>query len=339
MMNPYEVLGVNKDANSEEIKKSYRKLAMQYHPDRNPGDQVAEEKFKEVQAAYDILNDDNKRHNYDNPGRGPIPDFFGDFFSNIFGQTTQQVNLELRHSLSLSFWEAVEGGDQEIVIRRLVSCETCDGSGALETESCSFCGGQGVVTQTQGYVTMRTGCPQCRGTGKKVKKSCNDCNGAGNIPRDVTVNVKVPEHVFSGVVLQLVGQGHQHKGKSGPLLIHVQVEPHPVFQRENDDLVYTLPITYTQAILGCNLNVPTLTEDAELTVPALTKTGSVLRLKKHGFKNLHSHRKGDLLIKVEIETINPDDVELEYKKLIDALAKWETENLSPGMKNFREKAK
>jgi molecular chaperone DnaJ len=336
LSSPHEVLGVAKDASPEQIKKAYRKKAFDSHPDRNPGDKSAEDRFKEVQAAYNSLT-----------GRGsppqqppPQPSGFADLFGGVFGfpQTGHpHVSLDLGHSLTLSFWEAVEGGERTVTVKRKATCDGCGGAGALEMEHCKHCGGRGMLVQSQGFVTMSTTCSRCAGTGNQVKVACQGCDGSCLKEHEVSIVVKVPEHMPDGMTIRLGGQGNEYKGQVGSLLVAVSVEPHPVLTRRDDHLFYVLPIAYSQAVLGCAVPVPTLDEDVELTVPPGTKTGTVLRLRGLGFKNVHTRKKGDLLIQVEVETVGLE-AGVEYRALVESLAKWDAENPGPGAKSFREMA-
>lgn len=347
MRNPYEVLGVQQGASSDEVKRAYRKLAKEFHPDRNPGDKEAETKFKEISDAYERIENPEKF-------RQPQPDFdgfeggnpFGDFFQTIFnfgnrGQASRapQINLDVRMEVAVDFWEGVRGSEKTLTVPKFKTCETCKGSGAAEVEKCSFCAGKGVISKSQGFFTMQTTCPQCSGSGQKIKTACSACSGNGHSKSDGMVSVSIPKYTHDGMVLKVNGQGNEHLGRIGHLYVVLRVNPHEIFQRRGDDLIYVLPIPYSKAVLGGKTVVPTLHEEIEITIPKNTKTGTVLKVRGKGFKNIHTEQYGDLMIQVEIETVNTEDVELEYKNLIENLAKWEGENMLPGMKKFREKTK
>ncbi len=338
MTNPYEVLGVKQGASEEEIKKAYRKLAKQYHPDRNPGDKDAEEKFKKVQEAYDRLNGKAPRQ--------PEMDFdfgeqFGEFFSSVFGfgqphQRKQTIILDVRLEIALDFWEGVHGCTKKITVPRNKTCETCNGSGAEELEKCSLCSGKGVISQRQGFISMQTTCPQCSGAGNRIRKVCEQCRGSKFIRFDGMVDLVVPKNAHDGTILRVAGHGNQHQGRNGDLYVVVRVNKHEVFQRNIDDLLYVMPITYSQAVLGDTLKVPSLAEDLDLTIPPGTHTDAVFRIRAKGFKNIQTGHVGDVVVQVKIETINEDG---EYRKLVEALHKWENENLTKARKQFKEKTK
>lgn len=336
-MNPYDILGVPQDASKEDIKSAYRKLVMQFHPDRNPGDKEAEARFKEIQSAYEqIEKPQNVNMNFEGGNS-----FFDDFINNVFNfrpegsRSERRVELHLQLEIAISFWEAVRGCEKTLTVPKSKTCETCKGSGAAEMDKCNFCSGEGVIVQRQGVITMQTTCPHCSGRGQKVKIACKDCK-YGSIRDDGTVNVQIPSHIDNGSILRIIGLGNSHFGKHGDLYLTIRVGSHDIFVRQNNDLTYKMPITYTQAVFGATIKVPTLDKEIDLVIPPNTKTGEVFRIKGHGFKARHQ---GDLVILVEIETIDPNEVELEYKVLLEGLAKWENENVSPSMKLFRQKTK
>lgn len=342
MRDPYEVLGVAKDASPEEIKKVYRKRCFDLHPDRNVGDKEAEEKFKEVQRAYDTITGKEKPHQQDiNMGFGGA-DFFNDFVNNVFGggqyrprqQRTFQTDYHLE--IAIDFWEGVRGCEKTLTVPKFKTCETCSGSGAAEVETCSHCAGKGVIVQRQGFVTMQTTCPRCVGAGQKVKKNCEACQGKGSTRSDGTVTVRIPEGICNGTILKLAKQGNEHLGQAGDLYLTIRVNPHDLFHRQGDNLVYTMPITYSQAVLGAMVKVPTLNGEVDMAIPPGQEGQSAIIVPGKGFKNLSTNRHGDLVVWVEIETICADKEE--YRQLVEALAKWENENESPGRKNFRSRS-
>ncbi len=347
MRDPYEVLGVSRDASDDEIKKSYRKLARQYHPDRNPGDQEAEDHFKVIQDAYEVLGDKEKRDQYDNPNQNINMSFggfgmFDDFVNSVFnfqGNQRQQYHIDInsRLEIALDFWEAVRGCEKTLTVPKFKTCIVCSGSGAAILEKCSHCAGKGVISQRQGFVTMQTACPSCKGQGEKTKEVCKTCNGNGFSRNEGTVNVKIPQGISDGVVLKLAGQGNEHLKQIGDLYLGIRVNPHEIFKRQNDNLVYQMPISYAQAVLGTTIKVPTLDEEVELTIPPNTKHGTCLSVDGKGFKNISTGKFGGVFVFVEIET--PDNITPEYKNLLESLLKLEVENQSSGIKNFTLKTR
>lgn len=338
--NYYDILEVTKEANQEEIKKAYRKLAMQYHPDRNIGDSEAEVKFKEVQEAYDILSDPQKKAMIDNPGMGGFGhSFFSDFFDNIFRaqQTHSPIQLNIQTELVITFWEAVKGCQKTVTVNRAKMCNTCQGSGAAERETCSYCQGTGKHIQRAGNMTVQTTCPTCGGAGQTKKKDCQPCNGQGIISESVNVQFNIPAGVSDNTGLRLEKQGNHFNGRIGDIIAHVRVQQHEIFERIGNNLVYVYPITYSQAVLGAEITVPTLNDDVVITIPKVTKTGTQFRVKDKGFTDLYG-KTGDLVVQVVIETIDYRD-ELGYKHLVEELNKWERANPSTNLKRFLEKTK
>ncbi|MCL5291230.1 MAG: molecular chaperone DnaJ [Actinobacteria bacterium] len=331
----YEILGVSRDASDQEIKKAFRKLAREYHPDVNASDKRAEEKFKEINESYEVLSDPEKRRQYDmfghaRPGAGgfggfgdfggfgnagsPFEDLFGMFFGDWGGgarRSAAERGSDLSLELSLSFEEAVFGAKKEVEIARMSTCSECGGSGAepgTKPERCPECDGSGQVrtahqTILGSFVRMST-CPRCHGTGQVISDSCTACRGQGRRPVSERVVVEVPAGVADGVQLKLVGKGESglRGGPTGDLYVILRVIPHRIFERRGNDLHCRFPITFPQATLGAYVQVPTLEGFIELSIPATTQTGTIFKVKDQGVPYLYGARRGDLLVEVVIET-------------------------------------
>lgn len=341
----YEVLGVARDADEATLKKSYRRLAMKHHPDRNAGDGEAELRFTEVKEAFEVLNNPNKRATYDrfghegleasagmggggaNPGDA-FGDIFGDVFGDIFGaggrrggRSNVYRGADLRYDLSLDLQQAVFGDTVNITIPSLSECETCTGSGAkpgTSATTCSSCGGVGQVRMQQGFFSVQQTCPSCRGAGKTINDPCSDCSGRGRIQEDKTLAVRVPAGVDNGDRIRLGGEGEagQNGGPSGDLYVDIRVRPHPIFSRDGANLSCSVPISFATAALGGNVEVPTLEGEVNLKIPAETQSGRVLRLRGKGVKPVRGSSKGDLYCSVEVET--PVKLTSEQRKLLKA---------------------
>jgi molecular chaperone DnaJ len=323
----YDILDVSKNASEAEIKKAYRRLAMKYHPDRNPDDTQAIEKFKEAKEAYDVLSDDRKRAAYDQFGHAGVDASvgagggpggfggFGDIFDSVFGDIFgggrggERVyrGADLRYDLDLNLEEAVSGTTVKIRIPTQVQCEACNGSGAKKGSapvSCPTCGGMGQVRMQQGFFSVQQTCPQCRGNGKIIKDPCGTCHGHGRVRDSKTISVKVPPGVDSGDRIRLNGEGEsgEHGGPSGDLYVHIIVKDHPIFTRDGTDLYCDVPISFATAVLGGELEIPTLNGKVKLKVPAETQSGKLFRLRGKGVRSVRSSSLGDLMCRVVVET-------------------------------------
>ena len=336
MKNPYEILGVSNSANEEEIKQAYRKIAMKNHPDRNPGDAEAEKRFKEATDAYERLTGQSQPQQNFN-----FDDAFGDMFSQIFnfGGQRQQLNLDIHLEVALDFWEAVDGCEKTLTVPKSDECDTCKGTGSAETKTCLYCAGQGQRVQRQGNMTISTACPQCGGKGKQSLKDCGSCSGRGSKHSTTSVKVTFPAGTQDHMTLRMPGAGNQSGRHTGSLFVSVRVNGHEHFRRQEDDLVYTFPVQYSVLVKGGTVVIPTLSESIEMDIRPLTKSGTRMRIGGQGFMNPQSGRRGNIVVEVVADTVNPDDVELEYKNLVEALYEWEKENVTPNMKLFHEKCK
>lgn len=363
----YEVLGVSRSAGADEIKKAYRKLALQYHPDRNPGDKAAEEKFKEAAEAYSVLADADKKARYDqfghagvsNSGMGggspfggfssdifsEFEDILGDFFGfgDMFGsrrrggggrrRSRAQQGNDLRYRISISLEEAYEGVKKKIKLKRRETCDTCGGNGAKpgsSPQACGTCGGSGYVAYRQGFMQVRQPCPTCRGAGEIVKDHCTDCGGAGLQEREREITISIPQGVETGQTLRVgaEGEGGTHGGPPGDLYVELNVETHEIFEREAEHLILQLPISFTQAALGAEVEVPTLNGTEKLKIPAGTQSGAHFRLRKHGMPVVNTGgRRGDLFVVANVRT--PTKLNKDQRKLFEDLAELDGEDYTP----------
>ncbi len=360
----YELLGVPRKAAQKEIRQAYRRLARKYHPDLNPGDKASEEKFKQVQEAYDVLSDTKKRQMYDQFGfdaerRSAVPpedaapggdvhfdfggfDFggsggtnFRDLFSQFFrggggvaeAERDVEPGSDLEYQIGISFWEAVRGTVKSLTITRLETCSTCNGSGAVGTpQVCDVCGGSGQVTQTSGKMRFNVACPRCGGTGH-IRTVCPTCRGEGRVRRADTIEVRIPAGVQTGSRVRVAGHGNAgtHGAPPGDLYIITEVQPHPYFDRRGDDLYTVVPITVSEAALGAKIEVPTLDGRSLLRVPPGTNSGQKLRLREKGVPSVRRHgHRGDLY--VELQVIVPKPVDERVRNLLKELAKLEPED-------------
>ncbi|MDF3126870.1 molecular chaperone DnaJ [Rheinheimera sp. 1928-s] len=338
----YEVLGVEKGADDKEIKKAYKRLAMKFHPDRTQGDKAMEEKFKEVQEAYEILSDDQKRAAYDNyghagvdPNRGgggggaDFNDIFGDVFGDIFGggrrggQSRAQRGSDLRYNLELNLEDAVRGKSVEIKVPTWVSCDVCDGSGAkkgTQAKSCPTCHGAGQVTMRQGFFAVQQTCPTCSGRGKIIPDPCTKCHGDGRVEKTKTLSVKIPAGVDTGDRIRLAGEGEagQFGAPAGDLYVQVHVKDHPIFVRDGNNLYCDVPISFSTAALGGEIDVPTLDGRVKLKIPAETQTEKMFRLRGKGVQSVRGGGVGDLVCKVVVETpVNLSDKQKDLMRQLD----------------------
>jgi molecular chaperone DnaJ len=347
----YEILEVTRTASETEIKSAYRKQAMKYHPDRNPGDRVAEEKFKEAAEAYAILADSEKRSLYDRFGHAGVRSAagggagfdpsvfqeFGDFadilgnmfgFGDLFGgggrrRGGPQRGADLRYDLEISFEEAARGAETTIQIPRQENCETCDGSGAApgsHPTTCPQCRGQGQVRFQQGFFTVARTCPQCRGAGKIITKPCQTCRGAGRVAKDKKLTVKIPAGIATGQQLRLQNEGEAGAagGPAGHLYVVVHVQEHPFFRRDGVNLFCEIPVNFTTVALGGDIQVPTLDGPETVKVPEGTQTGTTLRLKGKGMPDVGGRGRGDLFATVQVRT--PKKLTREQRKVVEQLA-------------------
>ncbi|MBM3395070.1 MAG: molecular chaperone DnaJ [Betaproteobacteria bacterium] len=362
----YETLGVNRDASDDDIKKAYRKLAMKYHPDRNPDNAKAEEKFKEAKEAYEVLSDEQKRAAYDRfghagvdpqagmgagaAGAGGFADAFGDIFGEIFGgagrgRSGVYRGADLRYNLEVTLEEAAHGTDTKIRVPTLEQCEPCQGSGAkpgTEPTTCSTCHGQGQVRMQQGFFSLQQTCPRCHGTGKMIRDPCNTCQGAGRVKKQKTLAVKIPAGVDEGDRIRLSGEGESgvNGGPPGDLYVVIRVKPHSVFSREDNDLICEMPISIVSATLGGEIEIPTLDGAAKIRVPAETQSGQVFRLRGKGIKGVRSQQFGDLLCRVVVET--PVKLTTRQKELLrefEEISQGDGVNHNPRAKGWMEKVR
>jgi molecular chaperone DnaJ len=325
----YELLGVARNASEADLKKAYRRLAMKYHPDRNPDNKEAEEKFKEAKEAYDVLSDARKRAAYDQFGHAGVDaaaagaggqggsrsanfsDIFDDVFGDIFGarsgRSAAHRGADLRYDLELGLEEAVRGTTVKVRVPTQVTCKTCEGSGAKKGTSpvtCTTCGGQGQVRMQQGFFSIQQTCPRCRGLGKIISEPCATCHGQGRVKETKTLSVKIPAGVDTDDRIRLAGEGEagENGGPAGDLYVLIRVRPHPIFTREGSDLHCEMPIGFVTAALGGELDVPTLEGRVVLKIPAETQTGKLFRLRGKGVRPVQGGGTGDLLCRVVVET-------------------------------------
>ena len=357
----YEILGVDRDASEDQIKKAYRKLAMQHHPDRNPDNAKSEENFKEAKEAYEVLSDQEKRAAYDRFGHQAMEgmaggaggagfgDAFGDIFSEIFGGGRARSNVyrgaDLRYNLEISLEEAARGSESKIRIPTLETCEPCHGTGAkpgTEPTTCPTCQGQGQVRIQQGFFSLQQTCPRCAGAGKIVRDPCTTCSGAGRVKKQKTLSVKIPAGVDEGDRIRLTGEGEAgvNGGPPGDLYVVVRLRPHSVFQREENDLHCEMPISFTIAALGGDIEIPTLDGSAKIKIPAETQSGKVFRLRSKGIKGVRTNTFGDLLCHVVVETpVNLTSRQRELLLELEAINQEESGRHNPKAKSGLEKVK
>jgi len=369
----YEVLGVSRDASQDEIKKAYKRKAMKFHPDRNPGNKEAESKFKEAAEAYDVLGDPEKRRLYDQyghtafegggGGRHTFHSFedifsaFGDIFSDFgmgssffdgFATTRTRHRgpvrgANLKCEINLTFEEAAFGTTKTIRLNRAEECGSCHGTGSAggsDAVACPYCRGTGMIRQTQGFFSMSTTCSRCRGTGRMISDPCSDCGGTGRKKKRVTIKVDIPEGIEDSTRLRISGEGEvgENGGPRGDLFCYIFVKEHPIFKRVGNDIICDVPITFTQAALGGSVEVPTLHGRHRLKIPPGTQTGKVFRMRKLGIRDVHGYGRGDQLVRVNIEV--PRRLSRRQRELLEEYAQYE-DQYEPGSerKTFLEKVK
>jgi molecular chaperone DnaJ len=354
----YEILGVRQDAADDEIKSKYRKLALKYHPDKNPGDKQAEEQFMEAAEAYEVLRDHQKRNIYDQFGHqglegsgfsgfGGFEDIFSSFggiFEDFFGfgggrrtRSRAPRGADLRYDLKLSFMEAAFGTETEIEIGKMEVCPICNGSGTepgTQPETCAYCHGLGQISQNQGFFTVRTTCPHCRGKGQTIPHPCPKCRGTTQVQVNKTVAVKIPAGVDNGSRLRLTDEGESgaNGGPPGDLYVFIHVEPHEFFSRENTEVICQIPISFVQAALGDKIEVPTLNGKRSLGIPKGTQPGDLFRFHGEGIPSLRDGRRGDQIIQVAIKT--PTHLTKKQEVLLREFVKLESGKLSQKLKNI-----
>jgi molecular chaperone DnaJ len=363
----YEVLGIAKNASDDEIKKAYRKLAMKHHPDRNPDDKSAEEKFKEAKEAYEVLSDADKRAAYDqfghegvNPQGGPggFGGFgggaggfdFSDIFEGIFGgaagggrgRSNVYRGADLRYNLEISLEEAARGTETKIRIPTLEECDTCHGSGAkpgTQPQTCPTCQGHGQVRMQQGFFSIQQTCPRCHGSGKVIAEPCSACHGQGRVKKHKTLSVKIPAGVDEGDRIRLAGEGEAgvNGGPPGDLYVQIHLKAHALFKRDGDDLHCEMPVSFATAALGGEVEIPTLDGHARLKVAPETQSGQVLRLKGKGIKGVRSHSPGDLFCHVVVET--PVKLSSRQKELLREFDSLSQQNNNPKAQSFMDRVK
>lgn len=368
----YETLGVSKNASADEIKRAYRRMAMKYHPDKNPGDKEAEAKFKECAEAYEVLSDAEKRGRYDQFGHeglrgvgmrdythmkwqdiGSIfEDIFGfdDFFADIFGarrpRATRRAGpvrgYDLETSVELTLNDIANGTEKTIEFTRQDTCSQCSGTGSApgsQPGRCITCGGSGQVARGGGFFQMVSTCPQCRGSGQVITDPCKKCKGTGKVPRKRTVSIKLPAGVHEGQGIRVAGEGEPGRtgGPYGDLYCYVRIKPHEFLQRDGNDLIAVVPISFTQAALGATIDVPSLDGTRQLKIPPGTQYGSIFRIRGQGLPDIRTGRTGDQLVQITIET--PTRLNAQQEELLREFAKTENTTVSPKAKSFFEKLK
>ena len=359
----YEILGVPRNATGNEIKKAYRQLALQYHPDRNPGDKEAEEKFKEAAEAYEVLRDPEKRSLYDRFGHEGLKgtgftgfsgfedifSSFGSIFEDFFGfgtrtrsRTAPQVGADLRYDLKISFLDAAFGKEKTVTLEKMQTCGSCQGTGAKSgttPETCPTCKGRGQVMHSQGFFSISTTCPQCHGEGTIIRNPCAKCKGRGKVKKRKTVTIKIPAGVETGTRLRLEGEGEMgiRGGPPGDLYVIIFVDEHEFFDRKGNDITCQIPISFPQAALGAKIEVPTLEGKSELDIPRGTQTGEVFKLKGLGIPYLRGFGRGDQYVQVIVKT--PTKLTKRAEELLREFAEVSGEHDFTGKKKFWKRSK
>ncbi len=366
----YEVLGVAKNASKDEIKKAYRKLALKYHPDRNPDDKDAEAKFKEASEAADVLLNEQKKQRYDQFGHAGVDgqqgfggggfgggdfsdlgDIFGDIFGDFFGggggrrrggRRQGRPGNDLQMGVNVTFEEAAFGVDKTVNLTRLDTCGTCQGSGAKDGSqpiTCDMCQGMGEVRRQQGFFTVASTCPKCNGSGQMISDPCQKCHGQGRAKKKVELEVKIPAGIDVGQRLKLSGEGDAgaQGGPDGDLYVVIDIEPHEFFEREGNDVYCKVPISFSQAALGADIEVPTLHGKVSVKVPEGTQSGKKMRLKAKGIQRLGGYGMGDQILQIHVET--PSKLTREQREVFEKLAELESVKSSPMSRGFFDKVK
>jgi molecular chaperone DnaJ len=380
----YELLEVPKNASVDDIKKAYRKKALKYHPDRNPGDPEAEKKFKAISEAYEVLSDEGKRRNYDHFGKeafagmggagarggggpgfasmeealrtfmgafgglggegGGFESYFGDAFGGGRGAARMhRQGASKRVNMTISFEEAARGVEKELAISNYITCGTCHGKGANSAEGikkCTRCRGSGQIYEQRGFFSMSMTCPDCQGDGQIVTDPCKACRGQGVVKEKQHVKVHIPAGVDNGMRLKVSGYGDagQGGGPPGDLYVFINVEPHKIFEREGNDITLDLPISFTEAALGCKKDVPSIfSHSCRVTIPEGTQNGKIFRVRGEGFPNVHGSGKGDLLVRIFVET--PSKLSAKQKELLQEFSALESPSNQPQQKSFLDKIK
>ena len=357
----YEILGVGRDVDDGTLKKNYRKMALKYHPDRNPDDQEAEDNFKEAAEAYEVLSDPKKRQVYDQyghrglenqgfSGAGGFDDIFssfGDIFEDFFGfgnsrgrgrgRSRVQKGADLRYDLTIEFLEAAFGTEKEITLDKHETCETCGGNGCkpgTEPEICGLCRGTGQHTQSQGFFTVRSTCPQCHGRGKAIASPCPECHGQGKVVITKKVSLKIPAGVDTGSRLRLSNEGEAgpNAGPNGDLYVFINVKQHEYFQRNESDIICLAEISFVQATLGDRITIPTLSGEETLKIPAGTQYGETFRLRNEGMPSLRTGKRGDQIIQVEIKI--PKKINKKQEKLLKEFEQLDAKKFTSRLKNL-----
>ena len=364
----YDVLGINKSASPEDIKSAYRKLAVKYHPDKNPGDKAAEDKFKEASEAYGILSDKSKKENYDNFGHAvfenggggqggfggfggsDFSDIFEDFFGDFGGggrrgnkRSSSNRGSDLRYDLSITLEEAYSGKKQNIQFSSSDKCSTCKGSGSkpgFSADRCTYCGGNGRVRSNQGFFTVQQTCPQCSGSGEEITNPCTDCGGSGNKQTSKKISVTIPKGVDDGTRIRLAGKGEagSRGGANGDLYLFINVKSHDLFKRSDENLFFECPISIADAALGTTIQIPTIDGGkAKIKIPEGTQSGKQFRLREKGMPYMRGSGNGDLYVQINTEV--PISLNKEQKELLEKFREIENEKSNPSIKQFFKKAK
>ena len=358
----YEILGVPKDATDEEIRQAYRRLALKYHPDRNPGDKSAEERFKQLAEAYEVLSNPEKRRIYDTygydglkgvgvPHFSTIDDIFSVFHDIFFGtdpfesffttrgeRRVERRGASLRCQLTVTLEEVASGTERTVEVHKKVLCENCSGKGSTSPSDpsvCPRCNGSGFLQRQQFFFVLRQTCPRCGGSGEALLNPCPKCHGEGVVDGKRTITVKIPQGVEDGQRLRLAGEGDMGRrgAPPGDLFCVIRVEKHPLFERRGNDVVLHLPLTYTQAALGCTLEIPTLRGTTRIKVPRCTRNGDVIRVRGEGLPEVGGRRRGDMLVLLTLEV--PSKFDRKYRALLEQLSRLEENNLPDAVKSFR----